>query len=218
MTETVFALVTAWGPMVIFASAFLSCLALPIPTSLMMLTGGAFAAAGDLALWQVVLAAWIGAVAGDQTGYLIGRVGGAPVVARLARAPARAAVLARARALVDRQGGIGVFLSTWAVAPLGPWVNFIAGATGLSWARFTLADVTGEVIWVTLYTGLGQVFAANISLVADAMSDIVGLVVALVVAAAAALWIRAVLKAQKARSQARPGPGIDRQPGKAGEV
>ena len=58
MTETVFALVSSWGPWVIFASAFLSCLALPIPTSLMMLTGGAFAAAGDLALWQVVAAAF----------------------------------------------------------------------------------------------------------------------------------------------------------------
>ncbi|HCQ65853.1 MAG TPA: DedA family protein [Rhodobacteraceae bacterium] len=205
MTETVFALVTAWGPLVIFASAFLSCLALPIPTSLMMLTGGAFAAAGDLSLWQVVAAAWIGAVLGDQTGYTIGRFGGSALVERLARAPARAAVLARARDLVDRRGGIGVFLSTWAVAPLGPWVNFIAGATGLSWVRFTVADVIGEVIWVTLYTGLGQIFASNITLVADAMSDIVGLTVALVVAFAAALWIRAVLRAQKARGT-RPDP------------
>ena len=204
LTETVFALVASWGPLVIFASAFLSCLALPIPTSLMMLTGGAFAAAGDLALWQVIAAAWTGAVLGDQAGYFIGRVGGTPLADRLARAPARAAVLARARALVDRRGGTGVFLSTWAVAPLGPWVNFIAGATGLSWARFAVADVIGEVIWVTLYTGLGQVFAANITLVADAMSNIVGLIVALIVAAAAALWIRSVLQAQKARAA---GPG-----------
>jgi len=201
MTETVFALVTAWGPMVIFASAFLSCLALPIPTSLMMLTGGAFAAAGDLALWQVVLAAWIGAVAGDQTGYLIGRVGGAPVVARLARAPARAAVLARARALVDRQGGIGVFLSTWAVAPLGPWVNFIAGATGLGWLRFTFWDVLGEAIWVSGYVGLGYGFASQISTVADVLGNAVGLAMALVVAGAMALWIRAVLKAQTAKAK-----------------
>jgi membrane protein DedA with SNARE-associated domain len=136
---------------------------------------------------------------------MIGRFGGSPLVERLARAPARAAVLARARALVDRRGGVGVFLSTWAVAPLGPWVNFIAGATGLTWVRFTVADIVGEVIWVTLYTGLGQVFASNIALVADAMSDIVGLVVALVVAVAAALWIRAVLRAQKARGP-RPAP------------
>lgn len=199
MSETVFALVTDWGPWVIFASAFLSCLALPIPTSLMMLTGGAFASAGDLALWQVALAAWGGAVIGDQAGFFIGRTGGRPLVARLARAPARAAVLARAEALVDKRGGLGVFLSTWALAPLGPWVNFIAGATGLGWTRFAVADVAGEVIWIVLYIGLGYAFAANIAMIADVMGDVVGLVVALVVAAVAGLWIRAVLKAQKAR-------------------
>ena len=58
---------------------------------------------------------------------------------------------------------------------------------------------------VALYTGLGQVFASNITLVADAMSNIVGLVVALVVAGAAALWIRAVLRAQKAKGAAKTG-------------
>jgi len=202
MAETVFALVTSWGPWVIFASAFLSCLALPIPTSLMMLTGGAFVATGDLTLWQVIAAAWVGAVLGDQAGFLIGRFGGTPVVHRLARSPARAAVLGRAQKLIDRRGGLGVFLSTWAVAPLGPWVNFIAGATGLSWLRFSVWDVIGEVIWVALYVGLGQMFAANISMVANMMSDIVGLVVAVLVAGAAAYWIRGVLKAQKARGVA----------------
>lgn len=200
MSQTIFSLVTDWGALVIFASAFLSCLALPIPTSLMMLTGGAFVASGDLALWQVALAAWSGAVLGDQAGYWIGRTGGTPLTARLARAPARAAVLARAKALVDRRGGLGVFLSTWAVAPLGPWVNFIAGATGLGWGRFTLADILGEVVWIVLYIGLGYIFAANIAVVADVMGDVVGLVVALVVALAAGLWISAVLKAQKVRA------------------
>ncbi|GKY87599.1 DedA family protein [Sinisalibacter aestuarii] len=200
MSETVFSLVTDWGPWVIFASAFLSCLALPIPTSLMMLTGGAFVAAADLALWQVVAAAFAGAVLGDQAGFLIGRYGGTPVVERIARAPSRRAVLGRARALVDRRGGIGVFFSTWAVAPLGPWVNFIAGATGLGWLRFTLADVLGEMIWVTLYVGLGYAFASQIPTVAEVMGDAMGLLAGLVVALAAGLWIRAVMKAQKAKA------------------
>lgn len=199
MTETIFALVTDYGALVIFASAFLSCLALPIPTSLMMLTGGAFVASADLSLLAVVAAAFGGAVVGDQAGYFIGRFGGAPVVDRLARSPARKAVLERARGLVDRRGGVGVFLSTWAVAPLGPWVNFIAGATGLGWARFSLADVLGETIWVSLYVGLGMAFASQIAAVADVMGNVMGLIAALVVAAAAAMWIRAILKAQKAK-------------------
>ena len=175
MTDTIFALVTSWGAVVIFASSFLSCLALPIPTSLMMLSGGAFVASGDLALWQVVAGAYGGAILGDQTGYLIGRHGGAPLVERIARTPARRAVLERARRLVDRKGGLGVFFSTWLFAPLGPWVNFIAGTTGLGWLRFTLWDVLGETIWVTVYVGLGFAFATQIEAVADILGNAVGI-------------------------------------------
>ena len=202
MSDTIFALVTAYGVYVIFASAFLSCLAFPIPTSLMMLAGGAFVATGDLVLWQVVAAAYGGAVLGDQAGFQIGRHGGTPLIARLARPPARRAVLARARALVDRRGGLGVFFSTWLVAPLGPWVNFAAGATGLPWRRFTIWDVLGETVWVTIYIGLGFSFASQIETVADILGNTVGLLAALVVAGAMAAWIRAVLKAQRAKARA----------------
>lgn len=205
MSETVFALVAAYGPWAIFASAFLSCLALPIPTSLMMLTGGAFIAAGDLDPWGVVAGAYAGAVVGDQAGFLIGRTGGGPVLARLARSPARAAVLQRARNLVDRRGGLGVFFSTWLVAPLGPWVNLVAGATGLGWVRFTVWDILGEMVWVSVYVGLGYGFASQVSTVAEVLGNAVGLVAALVVAAAMALWIGAVLRAQ--RSEARTPKG-----------
>ncbi len=200
MTDTIFALVTTWGALVIFASSFLSCLALPIPTSLMMLSGGAFVAAGDLALWQVIAGAWGGAILGDQSGYLIGRHGGAPLVERIAHTPARRAVLARARKVVDRRGGLGVFFSTWLFAPLGPWVNFVAGTTGLGWLRFTIWDVLGETIWVTVYVGLGYGFASQIEAVSDILGSAVGLLAGLAVTGAMGVWIRGALKAQKARA------------------
>ncbi|WP_289042026.1 DedA family protein [uncultured Aliiroseovarius sp.] len=205
MTDAVFALLSSYGPWVVFISAFLSCLALPIPTSLMMLAGGGFAAAGDLVLSNVVLAAFAGAVIGDQTGFALGRYGGAPLLDRLARSPARKAVLARAHDFVDRHGGKGVFLSTWAVAPLGPWVNFAAGATGLGWARFTIWDILGETIWVTLYVGLGYGFAARIESLADLLGSLVGFLAALVVAAAMFAWVRAMMRVQ-ARQEDSPRP------------
>ena len=167
----------------------------------MMLSGGAFVAAGDLTLWQVLAGAWSGAILGDQTGYLIGRHGGAPLVERIARTPARRAVLDRARKLVDRRGGLGVFFSTWLFAPLGPWVNFIAGTTGLNWLRFTIWDVLGETIWVTVYVGLGYGFASQVEAVSDILGSAVGLLAALAVAAAMLVWIRGALKAQKARTK-----------------
>ncbi len=209
MTETIFGLISDYGVYVIFASAFLSCLALPVPTSLMMLSGGAFAAAGDLTLWQVVVGAFAGAVLGDQTGYFIGRTGGQPLSEKLANRPSRKAVLDRARALVDKRGGTGVFLSTWAVAPLGPWVNFIAGTTGLSWARFTVADVIGEMVWVALYVGLGLAFASQIDTIATVAGNLVGLIAALVVAGGALWWAVGVAKARAANTKR---PRVDTPP------
>jgi membrane protein DedA with SNARE-associated domain len=208
MSATVFALIADYGAYVIFASAFLSCLALPIPTSLMMLTGGAFIASEDLVLWQVVAAAFGGAVIGDQAGFLIGRYGGAPLVRRLARGPKRKAVLGRAQALVDKRGGTGVFLSTWLFAPLGPWVNFIAGATGLGWARFSVWDVAGETIWVAIYVGLGYAFASQVATVASVVGNVAGLLAAFAVAGAMVVWIRGALKAQKARAAEPAGEAV----------
>lgn len=178
MTEAFFALVSAYGALAVFASAFLSCLALPIPTALVMLAAGAFAASGDLALWQVGLAAYAGAILGDQTGFLLGRAGGARLASIFERSPKRAELLARARSLVDRRGGIGVFFSTWLFAPLGPWVNFASGVAGLGWLRFTLWDAAGEAIWVTFYLGMGYLFADRIVELAAMLSDASGLLVA----------------------------------------
>ncbi|MGV6813138.1 MAG: DedA family protein [Brevirhabdus sp.] len=205
MSETIFALVTAYGTYVIFASAFLSCLAIPIPTSLMMLSGGAFIASGDLSGWQVVLAAYGGAVLGDQAGFLIGRHGGMPLVERIARTPARRAVLDRARAMVDRRGGTGVFFSTWLVAPLGPWVNFIAGTAGLSWSRFSIWDVLGEAVWVSLYVGLGFLFSSQIETLASVLGNAVGLLAGLAVAWAMVVWIKGALKRQAAQASKAKG-------------
>ncbi|NBT33764.1 MAG: DedA family protein, partial [Rhodobacteraceae bacterium] len=57
MTDTLLALVPTYGVWLIFGSVLLSCFALPIPSSILVMTAGGFAASGDLVLWQVVTAA-----------------------------------------------------------------------------------------------------------------------------------------------------------------
>ena len=189
MTELFFSLVSGYGTLVIAVTCFLSCLALPIPASFVMLAGGAFAASGDLALWAVVTAAFGGAVIGDQAGYRAGRYGGRVLEERIGHVPARAALLARSRAFVEKWGVAGVFFSTWLVAPLGPWVNVAAGATGMGALRFTFWDAVGEAIWVAIYVGLGYAFAANI----DALSAVLGNAVAAISALAVAAGLGALL-------------------------
>lgn len=170
----------------------------------MMLAGGALAASGDLSAFILITAAFTGAVLGDQTGYFIGRRFGRRALIRLSRHRGRAKVVARAEQMVEDRGGLGVFISTWLIAPLGPYVNVVAGAAGLRWARFTLADVLGEAIWVNLYVWLGFAFAGSLTLVAELVGDVMGLIAALVIAASAALWITHVLRAQRLSEKTEP--------------
>jgi len=183
MTETFFALVSNWGAPALALVTFLSCLALPVPSSLMMLAAGAFVAAGDLTVAAVVGAALAGALLGDQTGYQIGRLGGGVLRARLNSNLARARLIAGAEARMDRSGGVTVFFSRWLFSPLGPYVNLIAGATRMNWLRFTLPAALGEVVWVAVYVGVGYAFGTQLTMIGDLLGNLVGLATSLALAA-----------------------------------
>ena len=193
MTDWLLALVPVWGLWLVGATTFLSCLALPVPASLVMLAAGGFAAAGDLVLWQVAAAALAGAVAGDHAGYALGRSAGAAVLARLARAPPRAAAIARARATLSRNALATVFLSRWLLSPLGPYVNLAGGAARLPLARFTPAEVAGETLWVAIYTLLGYAFADRIVALGGLLGNASGALAAGAVAVVLGLRLRSAL-------------------------
>jgi membrane-associated protein len=176
MTAWLLALVPQYGLWLLAATTFLSCLALPFPASILMLTAGGFAAAGDLVLWQCLAAAAAGGIAGDQLGYAAGRGLGATFLLRLRTDPARDRLLARADAMMDRQGIFAVFFSRWLVSPLGPWVNLLAGSTRYGWARFTAAGVAGETVWAGLYVGTGYAFAGNIEAASSLLGSALGMI------------------------------------------
>lgn len=197
MTEWILELVPTYGLPLLAVVVFLSCLALPVPSSLVMLASGSFVSAGDLPFSLTLLTAFAAAIAGDQTGYLIGRRGGAPLLARLAARGERRKLLDRARAWINLRGGIGVFLSRWLFSPLGPYVNFIGGATGLDWRRFTVWGAAGEAVWVGLYVGLGMAFAGNIAAAGELAGDFSGILAAGTLALFLGLRLRAVARNHK---------------------
>jgi len=178
MTDAILALVPSYGLPLLALIVMLSCLALPVPSSLVMLTSGSFVGAGDLGFAATFATAFFAAMAGDQIGFHLGRWGGTPLLERLSRNDDRRALIARAQTWLDRRAGSGIFLTRWLFSPLGPYVNFIGGATGLAWARFTAWGALGEVVWVSLYIGLGIVFAEDITAVAELAGDLSGFLAA----------------------------------------
>jgi len=205
LTDTLLALVLIYGPVMIGGVTFASCLALPVPASLVMLAGGAFAATGDLSLGLVMALAFAGGVAGDQVGYLVGARAGGRYARWSIATPRRTRLTQEARQRLSDHAFVTVYLTRWLLSPLGPWVNLAAGAMRLNWARFSLASLLGEATWVGLYVGLGWAFASQVDRLGTLTGNLGGLVLALALVAGALVALRRLRKS----SPERPVPVLD---------
>lgn len=199
MSDFILMLAADFGVPLLFCVTLLSCLALPVPSSLLMLACGGFAAAGDLSLPLVAVAAFCRAVISDNLGYWIARSFDQRLADWLAKRPGRAALRDKSQAYMEKWGGSSVFFSYWLVAPLGPYINYVSGLSRFSWPRFALWGMAGEVVWVSLYVGLGYVFADNISAVSDLLGNLSGFLAAGVIAIGLGIWM---IRASRARDKA----------------
>jgi len=194
MTDMLLALVPEYGLWLIFAVVALSCLAVPLPASVLVLSAGGFAAAGDLVLWEVLGAAFAGFVLGDQTAFQIARHGGRPVVERLRGRRKLVRLIGRAEAMLEKSGAVAVFLSRTVVSPMGPYMSYIAGAAGLSWLAYSSASVPGAALWVTGYSLIGYGAADNLTQFAELTWNGIGVIAALAVFIGAVFWLRRSLR------------------------
>lgn len=190
MTEAVLALVPTHGLWLVMVAVALSCLALPVPGSVLVMAAGGFAAAGDLVLWQVQAAALAGCIGGDQAAYGLARTAGARLTGRLRRRRRAARVLSRAEALVTRFGPLAVFLGRTVLSPLGPYTSYVAGGLRMRWLTFSAVAGLGAVVWATAYSWMGYVFASRIDDIAALIGNATGLVLAaaVVVGLGVHLW------------------------------
>lgn len=204
MSDLLLALVADYGVPIVFCVTFLSCLALPVPSSLLMLASGGFAATGDLYLTSVFAAAFAGAVLGDNTGYWIARGLGDKMLDWFEKRPKRSALIRKSEVFMNKWGGSSVFFSCWLMAPLGPYVNYVSGITKFKWTRFVVWGIFGEIVWVSLYVGLGYTFADNITSIADVLGNASGFLTAIGVAIGLGLWLWKVSKPRLDKRKARP--------------
>ncbi len=177
MTDFLLELVAHYGLVILAGTIFLAALGAPVPGTVLLVLSGAFAISGDMDPVAVVLTAFMAAVAGDVSGYMIGYRGGAWLQGKL-RKSGLGKQIGKAEGFMAKWGGAGVFFSRWLVAPIGPTLNYVAGIGRFGWQRFVLWDVLGEVIWVGLYVGIGMLFSASalalVDMIASASWVIIG--------------------------------------------
>lgn len=205
MSELANSLFATYGLAGVALALGLAQFGLPLPTSILLMSLGAVLGTSDFSAIEVFAWALGGAVAGDQAGYLAGRLLGGSLEKVAGRSRYMASGLARTRAVSDRWGPSSVFFSRWLVSPAGPWINLTSGATRMAWPVFVLWDICGEAIWVAGYMALGYAFAAYISGVAEMIANAGWALAALAVAAFTGwqLWSRI---SASTRGSRRPGP------------
>jgi membrane protein DedA with SNARE-associated domain len=139
--------VAAYGALALFAIVYLESLGAPLPGESALVAAAALAVRGDLSVVHVLLAAFSGAVLGDSTGYLIGRVGGRPLLMRFGpRVGLTPERYARFSKLMRRRGAWVVMTARFVVV-LRQLNGLLAGAMMMPWPVFAAANAAGAALW-----------------------------------------------------------------------
>ena len=117
---------------------------------------------------------------------------------RLAANPARGKLIINAVAQMGRRGAVGIFLTRWLFAPVGPWANFAAGATRDDYTRFTIPAIAGEAVWVALYVLMGDSFAGNIQAASGLAGSALGIVAGVAAMLGSGYWLAGSMRPETA--------------------
>jgi membrane protein DedA with SNARE-associated domain len=144
--------VRQYGLIAIFVVIYLESLGAPLPGESTLIGGSVLVARGDVPMAGLFLAAWVAAVLGDSTGYVIGHFGGRPLLKRygwiVRLTPTRLAELER---LFRRRGPIIVVTARFVVV-LRQLNGLVAGSVAMPWRRFVAANILGAALWSAAWT------------------------------------------------------------------
>ncbi|MFJ4763238.1 DedA family protein [Streptomyces diastaticus] len=128
----------------------LESLGIPLPGEIVLVSSALLASQhGDINPYVLGACAIAGAVIGDSAGYAIGRKGGRPLLARLARRFPHhfgAANIALAERSFQKWGMWAVFLGRF-IALLRIFARPLAGVLHMPYWKFLIANVTGGIVW-----------------------------------------------------------------------
>jgi membrane protein DedA with SNARE-associated domain len=148
-------LIAYWGYPAIFVVVVLGNIGLPVPEETTLIVAGYLVWQGYFRLPIVLAVGVISAVVGDNIGYWVGRRYGPAAVERVARwAALDAERMASMRRFMLRHGTLAVFLGRFF-----PGLRFmagpLAGAAGLGFRSFVVANMLGAAVFVPYGVGLG---------------------------------------------------------------
>ena len=136
---------------------------IPVPGETVLIAAAFFAGVeGQLNIVLVALAAFVGAVIGDNIGFAIGEYGGHPLLERYGKyvflTPER---IGKAEAFFNRHGGKVVIVARF-IEGLRQLNGLLAGLSDMRWLKFILYNAIGAALWVGLWTVVGYLGGSHI--------------------------------------------------------
>ena len=187
-------LISHWGYSAIFIFVLLGSAGVPAPEESILVVGGYLAWRGQLRLPLVIAVGILSASAGDNLGYRVARHYGRTALDRYgSRFFITSARLEAMRGFVLRWGAPAVFIARF-VPGLRVWAGPIAGAAGMPFPSFVIANALGAVVYVPLAVGAGYALGLGLGERLERLRGIVGELeywavgAALAVAAGLLLW------------------------------
>ncbi len=169
---------------------------IPFPGETMLLVAAFFAPTIPLSIPIVIACAALGAIMGDNLGYLAGRTGGRALALRYGKYVfLKPRHLDNAAIFFEKHGDKTVFFGRF-VAVLRAWSAFLAGVNHMPWRKFLFYNAAGGIIWAIIYGTLGYVagrfFTSNFAVVEHIASALgwIGAGIIVVFAAAAFILLR----------------------------
>jgi membrane-associated protein len=131
------------------------------PGDTLLLSAGVFAALGKLPLIPAIIVIAIAAIAGDNTGYHIGKRYGR----RLFRKPDglvfRRQYVERAEAFYEKHGSKTMLIAHF-VPVVRTFAPAVAGVARMPYKKFVLFDAIGDSAWAVIVTLIGYWFGRRI--------------------------------------------------------
>jgi membrane protein DedA with SNARE-associated domain len=183
-----------YGYLAVALGILLEDFGLPTPGETLLITGAILASAGALNIYILLFLAWLGAVVGDNIGYLIGSTGGHRLMVRYgARFGITDERLKQVEEVFDRYGGWVIVFARF-VLVLRQFNGIVAGTLEMHWLRFLVLNAIGAALWVafwgilSFWLGKGiLVYVHELHVLAPYLAALAAVVV---VAGGAFLWWR----------------------------
>lgn len=153
--------ISEWGYLAIVIGMALESACFPVPSEVVLPFAGYLVAQGELTFGEALSAGLLGGMAGSAAAYLVGRIGGRPLVLKYGRyLLITEQKLRQAERWVEKYGDYAAFWARF-LPVVRTFISLPLGVAKMSLGRFLLFSLAGSIPWTAALIYAGQKLKEN---------------------------------------------------------